>query len=120
MKYAFLLLFVVLGSFTMQAQQKRDTVHTVASKKSKMKDKLELNKKQEADIKASRKEFKAEKEKVKNDSKLTDAQKKEKIKSLKEEKKKKVDATLTPEQRVKKKALKKEEKEKKKDKKTKQ
>ncbi|HTE12612.1 MAG TPA: hypothetical protein VK645_16635, partial [Chitinophagaceae bacterium] len=67
-----------------------------------------------ADVKASKKEYKDEKEKVKNDTKLTEAQKKEKIKGLKAEKKKEVDATLTPEQREKAKALKAEKKKEKK------
>ena len=118
MKLSYLLAILLFIVSAGKAQQKRDTVHHAATaKKAKMKDELGLNKKQEADIKASKKEFKSEKEKVKNDTKLTEAQKKEKIKALKTEKKKEVDATLTPEQKEKAKALKAEKKKDKKEKK---
>ena len=90
MKLTYLLAFLLLACTTGFAQQKRDTVHPAAgAKKSKMKDDLGLNKKQEADLKASNKEYKSEKVKVKNDAKLTEAQKDAKIKELKAEKKKK-------------------------------
>lgn len=118
MKLTYLLVFLLFAVTATQAQQKRDTLHHASTaKKAKMKDELGLNKKQEADVKASKKEYKTEKEKVKNDTKLTEAQKDEKIKALKADKKKKVDATLTPEQKEKAKALKAEKKKEKKDKK---
>ncbi|HTL06712.1 MAG TPA: hypothetical protein VL307_00600 [Chitinophagaceae bacterium] len=113
MKFTYLLLAVLLvTSIHASAQQKRDTVHHAATgkKKMKMKEELHLTDKQAADLKASKKEYKAEKEKVQNDSKLTAAQKKEKMKALKAEKQKDLDATLTPEQREKAKQLKAEKK----------
>jgi len=93
---------------TAQAQQKRDTVHpATANKKVKMKNELGLDKKQAAEIKASKKEYKEEKAKVEADTKLSATEKKAKMKELKKEKKARVDSTLTPEQKEKLKALKK-------------
>jgi hypothetical protein len=122
MKSVYLLAFLLIAATNSFAQQKRDTVHPASSaaKKPKMKDQLGLSKKQDADVKASKKEYKTEKAKVKNDSKLTPAQKDEKIKALKTDKKKKIDATLTPAQKEKAKTLKKEKKKEKKAEKAKQ
>ncbi len=112
MKILFALLSVLLlTAVTANAQQKRDTIHhAAAQKKPKMATELKLTKQQAASVKASNKEYKTEKQKVKNDTKLTAAQKKTKIKELKKDKKAKVDATLTPEQKEKKKELKEEKK----------
>ena len=91
MKLAYLILALVLFTGTAAlAQQKRDTIHhaSTSKKKAKMKEELNLSDKQSAEIKASKKEYKDEKEKIKNDTKLTEAQKKQKIDQLKAEKKK--------------------------------
>ena len=94
------------------AQQKRDTIHHAATqKKPKMKTELGLNKQQDASVKASKKEYKQKADKLKADTTLSKAQKKEQKKKLKEEKNKKVDAVLTPVQKEKEKVLKKEKKE---------
>jgi len=117
MKLTCLLAILLFALSTAQAQQKRDTVHpATANKKVKMKNELGLDKKQAAEIKASKKEYKEEKAKVEADTKLSAAEKKTKMKELKKEKKDKVDATLTPEQKEKLKALKSEKKKEKKSK----
>jgi len=108
MKFTYLLVILVCAMSTAQAQQKRDTVHpATADKKVKMKNELGLDKKQAAEIKASKKEYKEEKAKVEADTKLSATEKKAKMKELKKEKKARVDSTLTPEQKEKLKALKK-------------
>ena len=108
MKFTYLLVILVCAMSTAQAQQKRDTVHpATANKKVKMKNELGLDKKQAAEIKASKKEYKEEKAKVEADTKLSATEKKAKMKELKKEKKARVDSTLTPEQKEKLKALKK-------------
>lgn len=108
MKFTYLLVILLCVMSTSQAQQKRDTVHpATANKKVKMKNELGLDKKQAAEIKASKKEYKDEKAKVEADTKLSATEKKAKMKELKKEKKARVDSTLTPEQKEKLKALKK-------------
>jgi len=108
MKFTYLLVVLLCVLSTAQAQQKRDTVHpATANKKVKMKNELGLDKKQAAEIKASKKEYKEEKAKVEADTKLSATEKKAKMKELKKEKKARVDSTLTPEQKEKLKALKK-------------
>jgi lipase chaperone LimK len=108
MKFTYLLVILLCAMGTAQAQQKRDTVHpATANKKVKMKNELGLDKKQAAEIKASKKEYKEEKAKVEADTKLSATEKKAKMKELKKEKKARVDSTLTPEQKEKLKALKK-------------
>jgi len=108
MKFTYLLVVLLCAMSTAQAQQKRDTVHpATANKKVKMKNELGLDKKQAAEIKASKKEYKEEKAKVEADTKLSATEKKAKMKELKKEKKARVDSTLTPEQKEKLKALKK-------------
>lgn len=122
MKLIYLFAFLLIAGTASYAQQKKDTAHHASSapKKAKMKDELGLNKKQQTDVKASKKEYKDQKAKVNSDPKLSDTQKKAKIKALKKEKKAKVNATLTPEQQAKAKTLKKEKKAEKKAEKAKQ
>lgn len=111
MKPIFFLAFLLFAITAGEAQQKRDTIHAGSKpQKTKMKDELGLSKKQAAEVKASKKEYKAEKDKVEKNAALSESEKKEKIKHLKEEKNKKVDATLTPEQKEKAKMLKKKKK----------
>ena len=77
MKPIFLFLTLVLCTgASVWAQQKRDTVHHAAAtkKKAKMKEELKLTDKQVAEVKASKKEYKDEKEKVKNDPKTENRQ----------------------------------------------
>src|SRR3954469_24961321 len=107
MKITYLLVILLCAIGTVQAQQKKDTLHpATAGKKIKMKKELALDKKQAAEIKTSKKEYKDQKAKLDADTKLSPAEKKQKIKALKQEKKQKQDAVLTPEQREKLKALK--------------
>jgi protein CpxP len=107
MKTIYLLFMVLFAAGVAQAQQKRDTIHPAAAdKKVKMKKELGLTKKQAAEIKASKKEYKEEKAKLDADTLLSARDKKRQLKTLKKEKKEKTDSLLTPEQKEKLKALK--------------
>ena len=88
MKITYLLVILLFAISTVQAQQKKDTAHSAtAGKKIKMKKELGLDKKQAAEIKASKKEYKDEKAKLDADTRLSAAEKKAKMKELKKEKK---------------------------------
>ena len=107
-----LLLFTIIHA---SAQQKRDTIHHAAAtqKKAKLKDELQLDKKQTDALKTSKNEYKQKAKEVKSDSTLSKKERKAQVKKLKKEQQEKFDAVLTPEQREKEKQLKKEKHDKK-------
>lgn len=105
---AMMALFIATG---VAAQEKRDTVHyngATAKEKVKLKKELGLTKKQAKTMKASNQEFKEETKTIKNDSTLSQQEKRQQLKKIHEAKQQKLDSLLTPEQKEKVKALRKE------------
>lgn len=86
-------------------------------KKDAMMKKLNLSEDQKAKLKEMRDANKSKRDAINNDGKLTDEQKKEKMKALKEEQKKNMQGVLTDDQKTKMKEMKVKMKEEKKDRK---
>jgi Spy/CpxP family protein refolding chaperone len=99
------LLAVILCMFICgQAQQKRDTIRDQGkqhAEKVKLKQELDLNKKQVGQIKEVRKNYKKNLSSIEADSTLSKEQQKQKRKQLILERQQKTDSLLTPEQRIK-------------------
>lgn len=87
------------------AQEKRDTIRyktpATRAEKVKLKDELGLSRKQNKEMKAEQKEFKAKRAELEKDTALTATDRKQKLRELQSVHLQKIDSTLTPEQRVK-------------------
>ena len=113
-KYSSIVVLFTLISFLSQAQvqrapvkQRTDSVTTTAkiekdnkSKKEIFKE-LDLSREQKVKLKELNQSMKASKEALENDTTLTEADKKAKLKALKKEQAQKIQALLTEEQKIK-------------------
>lgn len=87
-----------------QAQQKRDTIHYQGKQRAdkvKLKQELDLSKKQAVQIKEVRQNYKKRLSSIEADSTLSKEQQKQKRHQLLIERQQKTDSLLTPEQRIK-------------------
>jgi Spy/CpxP family protein refolding chaperone len=103
MKQLILALCLVAFSYTTQAQTTTTPSATTTEKKKKTNLAKELNfdETQKKTIATIRKSGKAQADSIKNNSALTEAQKKAELKKMKQEERKKVEAILTTEQKAK-------------------
>lgn len=119
MKRIFVLLAITFMGQLVSAQEKESTpaelnktktekngFHKGKHKKDAMMKELNLSEDQKAKLKEMREANKSKRDAIKNDSKLTDEQKKEQMKALKEEQKKGMQGVLTDEQKSKMKEMK--------------
>jgi Spy/CpxP family protein refolding chaperone len=103
-KVVIYLLSIVFFCISATAQQKRDTVGfngKQSKSKIKLKEELNLSKKQSRDIRTVNQRYKQELETVKADTSLSKEQQQQKRREIIRERQQKTDSLLTPEQRKK-------------------